>query len=443
MLTIDDQIIGVFGYGKTGLSAVRYLLRKKKSVVVFDTRTPPAKSEKIPGVEYNWEVTDWVRSDISTLIVSPGLRLDLPVLQKAKAKGVSIESDIDLFFHDVGDKPVFGITGTNGKSTVTTMLAHVFSENGYNCKCGGNLGTPALDLLNLDSEIYVLELSSFQLERLREYQFECAAILNISEDHLDHHKSMGDYISSKQKIFSNAKKCVFNRDDDKTYPKTTKQIASFGRGPQVTEFDWAVEDGPLGRFVTCNREKIIELGNLPPAGYQSDLNLLCVLAMASDYVQPEEAVMALTTYQGLDHRYKEVLKLNEIAFINDSKATNAGALISALDNFSKQNVILIAGGDSKGVDFEPLSSAFVGKVKCLIAMGKNGADIAGIAQTLEIKTIFVMSIEEAVKVAHEDAEPGDTVLLSPACASFDMFENFEDRGKRFEKAVFALAGLGV
>ena len=439
MLSLDSQVIGVFGYGKTGESVARYLSEKNKSVVVFDTRPAPTNLVKIRGVEYNWQVLDWMRPDVDTLIVSPGLRFDLPLLQQAKAEGVFLLSDIDLFFIEANGKPVFGITGTNGKSTVTTMLAHVFSENGYVCYCGGNLGPPALDILNSDSEVYILELSSFQLERMQAYQFEAAAILNISEDHLDHHGSMINYVESKHKIYDLAKKCVFNRDDKLTYPRSRSRIISFGNSPVNNEGDWSVLEDDSGRWATCNREKIVDLSRLPIFGHHTELNILCVLAMVSEYIDALNAVRALISYKGLDHRYKEVSTFRGIRFINDSKATNLGAVVSALNNFSEGNVILIGGGDAKGVDFEPLAEAFIGKIKRLIAIGEDGPKIAAVAESQKIKTCFAGSIEEAVDLGYQAAEPGDTVLLSPACASFDMFENYEERGDRFEKAVLALS----
>ncbi len=431
-------MIGVFGYGKTGESVVRYLLRKNRPVIVFDTRPKPKSLVKIPGVEYNWEVLDWIRSDIDCLITSPGLRLDLPVLEQAKAAGVVLRSDIDLFFREVSDQPVFGITGTNGKSTVTTMLTHVFLKSGYVCESGGNLGIPALDILNPDSDVYVLELSSFQLERMHSYQFEAAAILNISEDHLDHHGSMTDYVASKHKIFASTKKCVFNRDDKQTYPRFAGKIVSFGSSPESAQGGWSVVEDASGRWATCNGEKVVDLGQCPMSGSHVELNLLCVFALLSEHIDAPKVMRALTSYQGLSHRFKEVSSVKGIRFINDSKATNVGALVSALSNFSEENVILIGGGDGKGVNFEPLGKAFLGKIKRFIAIGNDGAKIAAIAQSQQIRTSFAGSIEEAVNLGYQVAEPGDTILLSPACASFDMFENFEERGAQFEKAVLAL-----
>ncbi len=440
MLELDCNLIGVFGYGKTGESVVRYLRKKGKSVVVFDTRPAPKKLREISGVEYNWRVSAWVRSDISLLIVSPGLRLDLPILLEAKAKGVVFRSDIDLFFTEIDDKPVFGITGTNGKSTVTTMLAHAFTENGYSCGFGGNLGVPALDLIDSCSDVYVLEISSFQLERMHSCEFEAAAILNISEDHLDHHSSMINYVASKHKIFDMAKKCVFNRDDEQTYPRSVGKTASFGNSFDAKEGDWRILEDSTGKWATCNREKIVDLGKLPLTVSHTDMNVLCVLALTSEYIGAIEVVRALRNYKGLEHRYKEISTLGGVSFINDSKATNVGALLSALNNFSKQNVILIAGGDSKGVDLEPLAEAFNGKIKWFIAIGKDGAKIASIAESQKIKTSFAQSIQEAVQLGYQVAHPGDTILLSPACASFDMFANFEERGELFEKAVLSLSG---
>ena len=435
----NHQKVGVFGYGKTGQSVVRYFRKKNLSISVFDSRPCPKNHKQIEGVEHYWEVTHWHFPDINLLVLSPGLPLELDVLVEAKAKGVPCVSDLDLFFDEV-EQPVFGVTGTNGKSTVTTMLAHVFIEQGYDCRFGGNLGRPALDLISPSADNYVLELSSFQLERTLACRLDAAVLLNISEDHLDHHSTMADYILGKQKIFLRAGKCVFNRDDENTFPPLGSKQASFGLSDANGRSEWSVAADSAGKWASRGSEKQLNFEGLPFIGSHNELNVLAVLAMLSDYVSPIDVQRALKTYEGLEHRYKQVADLSGVSYINDSKATNLGALVAALQNFSKRSVILIAGGDAKGANFEALRQFIDGKLKLLISIGRDGPKIAAVAKSLNIATLEAFSIEQAVEMARENAISGDTVLFCPACASFDMFRNFEERGKFFEKAVVALKG---
>ena len=434
----QNSVVGVFGYGVTGRSVVRYLSRFGCKLVVFDTRMPPENFLPIPRVEFRWQVESWTRSDIETLFISPGLKLDLPILQQAREQGVEIVSDLDLFFLEI-DKPVFGITGTNGKSTVTTMLNHVFSKNGYNCKCGGNLGIPALDLISSDADVYILELSSFQLERSSIHSFEAATILNISEDHLDHHHTIGEYIRVKHKIFSKAKMRVFNRDDKNTIPKRREAAFSFGSLNSRDENDWAVTERGGEKWATFAGDTVARLTHLTTSAKHEELNILCVMALASNFIEPTNIVKSLASFKSLDHRFKPVANHKGIEFINDSKATNLGALKSALENFSGEAVILIAGGDGKGSSFEIFPEIIRGKLKALVLLGRDAARMAAISDGLKITTYRVSSIEAAVTKSFKIAVSGDTVLLSPACSSLDMFKSFEERGQRFESAVRELA----
>ena len=429
-----NSVVGVFGYGITGQSVLRYLADFDCSLVLFDTRKPPKDFLKIPGVQYNWQIESWSRSDIDLLVVSPGVRLDLLILQQAREYGAEIVSDLDLFFAEV-DKPVFGITGTNGKSTVTTMLGHVFSKNGLNCKYGGNLGVPALDLISSEADVYILELSSFQLERTAPQKYEAATILNITEDHLDHHLNMGAYIRSKHKIFSKAKVSIFNRDDKNTFPAHQRTTTSFGSQSSSNENDWVIKQQGSEKWVTLAGRKMAVLEGLGLNAHHAEMNVLCVIALAFNFVDPKSVIESLQSFKGLDHRYKRVAIYKGIEFINDSKATNLGALKSALENYTDKTVVLIAGGEGKGSRFEEFSEIIDGKLKTLIVMGRDGGRLAAISERLNIATLHVSSIEEAVEKGFEIANEGDTVLLSPACASLDMFKNFEERGQRFEFAV--------
>ena len=327
------------------------------------------------------------------------------------------------------------ITGTNGKSTVSELVSLALANHYRDILLAGNIGEPVLDHLNSNPALAVLELSSFQLERAASQTYEAATILNITEDHLDHHLNMDEYIRSKHKIFSKAKVSIFNRDDKNTFPAHQRTKTSFGSQNSSNENDWVIKQHGNKKWVTLAGRKMAVLEGLGLNSHHAEMNVLCVIALAFNFVDPQSVIESLQSFKGLDHRYKRVAIYKGIEFINDSKATNLGALKSALENYTDETVVLIAGGEGKGSGFEEFSEIIDGKLKTLIVMGRDGGRLAAISERLNIATLQVSSIEEAVEKGFEIANEGDTVLLSPACASLDMFKNFEERGQRFEFAV--------
>jgi UDP-N-acetylmuramoylalanine--D-glutamate ligase len=364
------------------------------------------------------------------------------LLQPARDAQIEMASDIDLFC-EVAQAPIIAITGTNGKSTVTSLVGHLLRSLGKSPGVGGNLGEPALDLLNDERDGYVIELSSFQLERLDRHRFQAATVLNISEDHLDRHGSLQAYGLSKQRIYRDCQLAVANRADPRTFPSADLSEGSVGRivsfgldapGPN----DWGIVDGCLSRGV----DSLLPVEDLPIAGRHNELNVLAAFALVwGDGVDAAALADAVRSFSGLPHRCERVAEIAGVSYINDSKATNVGATIAALHGLgdsSRPGLVLIAGGEGKGADFAPLREVVGRFVKHVILLG---ADASAIERALAsvVGVSHANSMADAVAGASRLAERGDLVLLSPACASFDMFENFSDRGDRFATAVRELA----
>jgi len=432
--------IAVLGYGVTGRSVVRYLVSKGISPIVIDTRPQPADAPAVEGATFYWHAHALPHKSIDMLVVSPGLPLDTCLVRQAALSDVELVSDIDLFSNEV-TAPVFGITGTNGKSTVTALVAHILNGIGMPCSAGGNLGKAALDLLEEPTENYALELSSFQLERSHRLGLRSAVILNVSEDHLDHHKDLDAYIGSKHRIFRNAELLVFNRDDVRTKPASSGRSISFGTAAPHNAKDWGVMMQGSVRWLAQGGRAIVACAELPLAGLHNELNVMAALALVSEVCDPLLAIPTLASFKGLRHRFEVILEYNHVTFINDSKATNLGSTIAALEGQpTSSKVILIAGGDAKGVDLGPLGAVMRKRVKHLVTLGIDGPQLADVAQREGIATTPSQSIAEAVAHAAQSSSPGDIVLLSPACASLDMFDNFMQRGEQFEQAVVKLVG---
>ncbi len=457
---MDQRLTAVLGIGVTGLSVARYLAGHGQPFVMCDTRTrPPLLSEfrqnfpKIPC--YTGTDVDSVLAIASEIIASPGLDPDHPLLVQAAKQNIPVVGDIELFARAVR-APVVAITGSNGKSTVTRLLGEMSRTATRNVAVGGNLGTPALELLSDECELYVLELSSFQLEQTRSLEPAVATILNLSEDHLDRYPSMAEYRSAKQEIYVRAKQVVVNRDDSTTWPAgPIDEVWSFGldlpadnapeNGFSSDKAFGVIEQG--GQFWLAQADQVLlPVDELMLKGRHNWANALAALALGSAINLPMDAMLdALRRFSGLPHRCQTVRILSGVTYINDSKATNVGAALAALEglghepkNNDPKNIIWIAGGQGKGADFSPLAPVVGRYVKTALLMGEDAglmADaIAGVTTVEQVKTL-----EHAVHCASKLAEPGDLVLLSPACASFDMFRNFEARGDAFIAAAEGVA----
>lgn len=430
--------------GATGLSVARFLMREKQRFMMLDTRQAPPNLERFtkefPGVPCELgPLSPETLCAASRIVLSPGLARREPAIQSALQAGVPVVSDIQLFAAKA-PAPIIAITGSNGKSTVTTLVGEMIKAAGYKVAVGGNLGTPALDLLgNLaDADCFVLELSSFQLETTDTLNAEVATVLNVSADHMDRYEDLADYHRAKQRVYLGARKIVVNRDDALTQAlRADLHMSSFGLGrPDLKEFGLIEEGGEV--YLAYGLKKLLAAGELKVAGKHNLMNALAALAVGQLYGLPMEPMLeVLRSFTGLPHRCQWVAESNDIVFINDSKGTNVGATLAALRGLSRlpAKIILIAGGEGKGADFDPLGSALEENARALVSIGTDGDKIATVARRHGVPTLSAKSMKEAVATAREMAKPGDLVLLSPACASFDMFKDYVDRGQRFADAV--------
>ena len=435
------KMILVLGLGKTGFSIARYLRHLGKNFAMYDTRLNPPDLDKFiqeyPNVPVYCQAYDASLLDnIEKIICSPGISPAESIMQEAMARNIPIESELDCLADEIS-APVIAITGSNGKSTVTTLVGDMAKHAGLKVAVGGNLGTPVLDMLldAQDYDLWVLELSSFQLNFMHRLHIKAATILNISPDHLDWHGSMENYIAAKHQIYTHAEYLIFNRDDVHTYPHDVAGISqSFGLSAPVSDTEWGLSNKKLVQ----GHDAWISVRDLKLQGQHNWMNVLAAMGLAhAAGIEKAVIIDVLKSFAGLSHRTQWAGAIDGIVFINDSKGTNLGATQAAIEGIGPTisgKLILIAGGLGKGADFSPLREALQHYVKKVILIGKD-ADL--LAQFWEGATLLqkVASLQQAVIEAHASAEPGDLVLLSPACASFDMFNGYEHRGEAFVKYV--------
>lgn len=445
-----NELRVVAGLGKTGLSCVRFLKSRGYEVAVTDSRiNPPSLGEiqqEFPEIELRLGGFDaaWMQT-AAEIIASPGVPVSEPALASAIAAGVPVVGDIEVFCREV-TAPVIAVTGSNAKSTVTTLLGLMAEKAGIDVGVGGNLGLPALDMLRERGEqaLYVLELSSFQLETTFSLHATAATILNISEDHMDRYDSMQAYVAAKHRIYANSRHCVFNRDDHQTVPenRANTSCTSFGMGePAAGQFGVRISEG--GKWLALGADKLIPASALKIRGDHNVANALAALALGQAAGFPMSVMLdVLQSFTGLPHRCELVAEANAVAWYNDSKGTNVGstlAAINGLGNATSGKVVLIAGGVGKGQDFSPLSQPMEQFGRALVLIGEDG-DKIGKAVSNTVPHIFAASLQEALEKCQAVAQSGDAILLSPACASFDMFKNYEDRGNQFAAAVRHMVG---
>jgi UDP-N-acetylmuramoylalanine--D-glutamate ligase len=431
----------VLGLGATGLSIARYLRRIERDATFFDTREDP------PGIEQLEEV--WpdaqvllgdvdLPGDIGRVVASPGIPDDHCLLQKAREADIEVVSDIELFAREAG-APFVAVTGSNGKSTVTTLLYYMCRANGREVLAGGNLGEPALDLLGEDEpDLYVLELSSFQLQRTLELPAEVAVLLNVSPDHLDWHADENEYRDSKYRVFREAKAAVYNRADERACREVESfdKAVSFGLDePDEDQYGIRTEDGI--DYLARGDVLLMATADLAMFGVHNHANALAALA-AGDLLGLDMAAMlqVLVEFPGLPHRMQFVARISAVDYINDSKATNVAAAVASINSIDGM-LVLVAGGDGKGGDFSELAGALEQKMRAAVLIGQDAEKIADALDTV-MPVCFADDMNEAVRVAAKQAESEDTVLLAPACASFDQFKNYMARGDAFCAAVEAL-----
>ncbi|WAR45221.1 UDP-N-acetylmuramoyl-L-alanine--D-glutamate ligase [Methylomonas rapida] len=430
----------IVGLGATGYSAAQFLQQTPIKFAVIDSRRNPPQidslREQMPDVPVFSGGFDQSAFEVAThLLVSPGVSLNEKAIHKAMQAGVTILSDIDLFACAT-DKPILAVTGSNGKSTVTTMLGDMGNAAGFKTAIGGNLGTPALDLLQQDADLYVLELSSFQLERTTALNAKAATVLNLSADHLDRHDSMTDYAQEKQRVFRGDGAMILNVDDPLVMAMKDPARTWFGFSIE-RQADFYLRRGEIDQLMHGDHV-LMNADELNLEGSHNIANALAALALGHAFGLDVNAMCrALKKFKGLPHRMQKVADIHGVRWVNDSKATNIGASIAALQGY-RRKVILIAGGDGKGADMTELTPIVKEKTKAVVLMGK---DAALIDQALKgcVPTHFAGTMKEAVKIAAKLAQAGDSVLLSPACASLDQYKSYADRGNQFAQAVLELS----
>jgi UDP-N-acetylmuramoylalanine--D-glutamate ligase len=432
----------IVGLGRTGVSAARHLAARGHRLVVTDSReNPPGLADLrrlVPEAATALGGFDpAVLEGADQVVVSPGVSLAEPFLRKAAADGLDLVGDIELFAREAGGR-VVGITGTNGKSTVTTLVGEFAKAAGLAVRVGGNLGEPALDLLDgPPAAMYVLELSSYQLETTHSLQLEAAAVLNVTPDHLDRYRDFAEYAAAKARIFERAATAVVNLDDEIVVrmPRPGQRTVGFSLRRGDADFRLLAQGGEA--WLAAGTQPVLPVAALRLPGRHNAANALAALAVGSVCGLPREAMTGvLARFGGLPHRAERVRDWRGIAFIDDSKGTNVGATVAAIEGLAGP-LVLIAGGEGKGQDFAPLGAACRGKVKQAVLIGRD-APILAAALAGHCGVSFADSMATAVGVAASMARPGDTVLLSPACASFDMFRDYAERG-----AAFAAAARGL
>jgi len=438
-----DNYAVIVGLGTTGLSCARYLHAHGWRLAVTDTRAQPPQLAALTALDPAIPVR-LGRLDSALLagavcvVASPGVPLAEPFFAEARRLGLEIVGDIELFAR-AAHAPVVGITGTNGKSTVTTLLGRMAARAGLKVKVGGNLGEPALQLLAAGTELYVLELSSYQLETVSSLHCRAATVLNVSPDHLDRYADVAAYAAAKARIFARCDTAVINLDDPLVVamPRAAARTLSFSLRASIGA-DYAVARADGQWWLTRRGEPLLALAQMRLKGLHNAANALAAIALGEALGLPLPAMLEeLRGFEGLPHRSQWIAEVRGVSFIDDSKGTNVGATLAAVAGMEGP-LVMILGGEGKNQDFAPLAAAFRGKVRHAVLIGRDAPLIervlAGICPLSRAATL-----PGAVAAAAAAARPGDTVLLSPACASFDMFQDYAHRGQVFAQAVRELA----
>lgn len=443
-----SQRTAVIGLGATGVATLRHLAAETGpgELLALDTRAEPpllaeARAAAPDAVFHLGELDAALLGGVDRVVVSPGVPLATPAIAAAAEAGAEVIGDIELFARRA-EAPVVAVTGSNGKSTVTAMLAAMFATAGRDVAVGGNYGTPALALLARERrpDAYLLELSSFQLEATSSLQPRVATILNISADHMDRYADMDAYAAAKARVAMGAETLVINGDDPRTkgIARMAREVVTFtGSAPGPAE--WGMGRDEAGRlWLRHGARAIMGADELPLVGHHNQFNALAALAVGSALGLPEAAmVAALTGFNGLQHRCQRIVRHDGVDWVNDSKGTNVGATLAAVAGIAGP-VVLIVGGEGKGQDFEPLQAlAASGDLRAVVTIGRDGPAIAA-PMRAHLPVVDAGTVEAAVAAAREQARPGDTVLFSPACASFDQFRDYQARGESFRTAVEAM-----
>ena len=447
----------MLGLGDSGYSMTRWLARQGARVTALDTRAAPphlAAARAMNSVTVRtgeFQRGDFDRTDM--IAVSPGLDPRVGELGAAIKRGMPVVGDVELFAQTISarrDRPkVIAITGSNGKSTVTAMCGDICTAAGRDTVVAGNYGLPVLDMLDgIDGgrrmpQVMVLELSSFQLETTASLAPDAATLLNLSEDHMDRYDSLADYGAAKRRIFMGNGVQVLNRDDEFSLQSAvkTQSFASFGYSAPLSDDEWGLAGDSKNMQLAHGAQHLMPVTQLPIAGLHNAANALAAGALCHAVgVEHDAIVSALKAFKGLPHRVQNINKINNITFYDDSKGTNVGSTVAAL-NGMPEPVVLIAGGDGKGQDFSPLAPAVAAHARAVVLIGRDGPGIGKVLAGTRVPLIAASDMRDAVAKAYEAARAGDAVLLSPACASYDMFRSYVHRAEVFVAEVRLLAEL--
>jgi UDP-N-acetylmuramoylalanine--D-glutamate ligase len=436
----DEKRTLVVGLGATGLATACYLAARGEKVRIVDSREHPPGLDALRRAHPEIEIVlgslepRWL-DNVIEVVISPGLAVDIPLAAAARQRGIAVVSDIELFAR-AARAPILAVTGSNGKSTVTMLLASMLEASGLKTAVGGNLGPPALELLAIGGvEAYVLEISSFQMESTEHLRPRAAAVLNVTADHLDRHGSLERYAALKAKLLRCAERAVYNWDDPgvRAMGLAHPEGVPFSIEAALTR-GFSVVEQRGERWLARDLEPLLATRALRLRGAHNEANALAALALAEALGGPREPQLAaLQTFAGLEHRCEFVAEVGGVDYINDSKGTNVGATLAALRGLAAP-LVLIAGGVGKGQDFAPLAAAARGKVKHALLIGQAAPALAEALRGV-CPSECAATMTEAVEAARRRAERGDTVLLSPACASQDMFADYRERGEAFMAAV--------
>jgi UDP-N-acetylmuramoylalanine--D-glutamate ligase len=441
----DSRFTLIVGLGQTGLACARYLAAQGEPFVIVDSRAEPPALEALlqalpQAICHLGGFKPELFKEAGRIVLSPGIALDEPVIREALHSGIEVFGDIELFARNA-EAPIVAITGSNGKSTVTTLVGEMANHAGRTALVGGNIGIPALELLQQEQPgLYVLELSSFQLELTDSLNAAAAVVLNVSDDHLDRHGSLESYAAIKQRVFHGDGVMVLNRDDPvvAAMADSGRRVIWFGLAAPVSESGYGLIEEAGKNWLARGSERLLEAGELRIPGRHNLANALAALALGESVGLPMQAMLeTLRRFTGLDHRCQWVAEREGVEWYNDSKGTNVGATQAALEGMPGNRVVLIAGGEGKGADFSPLREVVERRVRAVVLIGRDATLIEQALQGVA-PTIHAADMEQAVRFAAQRAEPGDSVLLSPACASFDMFANYKARGDAFVAAVRGL-----
>ncbi|KHS92461.1 UDP-N-acetylmuramoyl-L-alanyl-D-glutamate synthetase [Pectobacterium brasiliense] len=432
MVDYQGKKVVIIGLGLTGLSCVDFFLARDVVPRVVDTRISPPGLDKLPEqVERHLGSLneDWLMS-ADLIVASPGVALATPILCDAADAGIEIVGDIELFCREA-QAPIVAITGSNGKSTVTTLVGEMARAAGWQVGVGGNIGLPALQLLEQSAQLYVLELSSFQLETTSSLHAAAATILNVTEDHTNRYPfGLQQYRAAKLRIYEHADLCVVNADDALTMPVRGADARCRSFGVDVGDYHLNRQQGET--WLRVDGERVLNTREIKLVGQHNYTNALAALALADAVKIPRaSALTALTSFTGLPHRFQMAFERNGVRWINDSKATNVGSTEAALSGLAVEGTLhLLLGGDGKSADFSPLVPYLQGEHIHLYCFGQDGQQLAALRPEIAEQT---ETMEQAMRIIAERVKPGDMVLLSPACASLDQFRSFEQRGDEFAR----------